>query len=249
MDEKHLAELLSQDVAVLYDFNRHLPSQVPVKHEIQPWVDLVNIICNGKFKINKPKISRMRQSGYVSHYIRKHYITLSATLSCKGKKINLHNPEDLDFKDFTSHDPPHRRVPNILSIIKCGYINDGIVRTKIFDYVYDICQPNLTNFVNIYKKVWQNTILHADEIIEAHFNKIGDVSREKLRKNLAKFLKNSDFIDMNKELIMILLGQSYQSLELFASFAHRYRQDAQMITTEDIETAQELAKVMQVQEV
>jgi hypothetical protein len=247
-----LAELLGQDTQLSYGLNYRPgqpPQQVSVEHKVQPWIDLIFIINNGKFKIAKPKVSRMHQYNYASHDIKKHYITLAASISYKGKKINLHNPEDLDFKfDFTAHSPPHRRTPNILNTVKCGRINDHIVRTKVYDYIYDICQPNLTNFADAYKKAWQDAINNAEQIINAHFAIIGDERRAKLRENLAKFLKNSDFIEMDEQLILTLFRQTYQSLELFASFIHKNRQDAEMATLEDIETAQELAKVMQVQD-
>ena len=249
-----LAELLGQDKSTSYPNwspKQQGPVHAPVEHKIQPWIDLINLINYGKFKINKPKVSRMRFGSFAHHPIRNHYITLSATLYNNSKKINLHHPDDdLNFKyDYTSHSPPQRRIPNITTFIKCGHINEQSVRTTVFDYIHECCQPNLTSILNEYEEAWQNTIKNADKIIEAHFSKISDVTREVLRANLAKFLKNSNFIDMDKELIMTLLGQTYKSLEEFSNFVHKNRQDAEMATIEDIETAQELAKVMQVQEV
>lgn len=242
-----LKKLLDEDKVVDYSapiFPTGIRPYKKVGHEVEPWFNLINIINNGKLKIAKPKVGRICQGAYIRHYIDKHYITQSASLSYKGKKVNLHHPADLDFGVSSRY----RSMPNVARGMKCEYIQESDVRDKVLDYIVECCEPNLSYLKNEYDKAWQNTVDNAKQIMSDYFNLVGGNNRARLRENLAKFLKDSNFIEMNDETILTLLSFPYGQLELFANFIHRNRQDAVIATAEDIETAKSLAKVMQVQD-
>lgn len=253
--EENLREILTPDSVDEYDYTRVLSTPgnrfakvtKPVVHSIEGWVGLIDLINNGKFKIKEPAVSKTRGSNYGAvKPIGNYYIAQSAVLSYKKKKITIRDPEFLNFKQIHNDYDNRRKFPVICESLKLTRVFNKDILEKVLDYVHDSCQPRLKDLHDEYANAWNQTLAQSENVLNAHFAKIGDDSRAKLRDKLSNFLKDSKILDMDDDVILTLLGQTYNSLIAFSNFVHTNRHEIQMATVEDIEVAKDLAKCAQV---
>ncbi len=214
---------------------------------------LLGFVRNCKLVVGRPKVLRVRNSGgadYFKHkgrYILPNLVLVSGETKYAVERLwSVHcyktSPKiETSFPDIFRHWQISNYSSGHLSSIYDGFVDDITVAFE------RDAGENWTNILRDIDRIWNETSLRLEEIVNDTFGKRGSRDREKLRTNLSKVLHSTrGLIDAPPEAILTILKLGYNEIELLARFSSQHKADLHIVELEDIIQAQRESQVRNV---
>jgi len=201
-------------------------------------------------QIEKPRVYKSKRGGHYNFMHRGLYIKPMITLVTDGRKIEVENKEFLSTTSIDRYaggkQVPRDQIPWLASrhfnIYASSYsfnMDDVLIRALMED-----CGDSIKRIHEAICKEYDDVESKLDSIVNEHRDRHGERDRKKLQEKLATTLRRTQgLIEADPASVLAVFKLGWKEIEILMKYAKKNKHEVDLAELEDIQEAQNIAKI------